>query len=305
MKSIKKVLLFTHEKYHKNEDISKLTRFLKSKKIGTELLIQTSKNIEIQSSSEIIDIRKIKKQTSLSGFGMVIVFGGDGLFLSASKIAYLLNIPILGINFGKIGFLVDLDKKDIIKKVYEILKGSYITDKRIMIDGKVTDDNQKVISSTSLNDIVIYNHGLLKMIQAKIFINDFLINIQRSDGVIVSTPTGSTAYSMSNGCPIVSPTADVINITPISPHTYSDRPIIIDSSDIIKSYDGINGNNQVFLTKFQPTILPSVASATKLNLLSQPPESHSLEISTVVAPSVASPILVRIELIPLPGTTTR
>ena len=234
MKSIKKVLLFTHEKYHKNEDISKLTRFLKSKKIGTELLIQTSKNIEIQSSSEIIDIGKIKKQTSLSGFGMVIVFGGDGLFLSASKIAYLLNIPILGINFGKIGFLVDLDKKDIIKKVYEILKGSYITDKRIMIDGKVTDDNQKVISSTSLNDIVIYNHGLLKMIQAKIFINDFLINIQRSDGVIVSTPTGSTAYSMSNGCPIVSPTADVINITPISPHTYSDRPIIIDSSDIIR-----------------------------------------------------------------------
>ena len=234
MKSIKKVLLFTHEKYHKNKDINKLLRFLKSKRIATELLIQTSKNIQIQSTAENIDIGKIKKQSSLSNYGMIIVFGGDGLFLSASKIAYLLNIPILGINFGKIGFLVDVDKKDIIKKVYEILKGSYITDKRIMIDGKVTDNDQKIISSTSLNDIVVYNHGLLKMIQTKIFVNDFLINIQRSDGVIVSTPTGSTAYSMSNGCPIVSPAADVINITPISPHTYSDRPIIINSSDVIR-----------------------------------------------------------------------
>ena len=234
MKSIKKVLLFTHEKYQKNKDINKLTRSLKSKKIHIELLIQTSKNIQIQSSAEKLDIKEIKKHLSLSNYGMIIVFGGDGLFLSASKIAYLLDIPILGINFGKIGFLVDVDKKDIIKKVHEILKGSYITDKRIMIDGKVTDSNLKTISSTSLNDIVIYNHGLLKMIKSKIFINDFLINIQRSDGVIVSTPTGSTAYSMSNGCPIVSPAADVISITPISPHTYSDRPIIINSSDNIR-----------------------------------------------------------------------
>ena len=99
---------------------------------------------------------------------------------------------------------------------------------------KISNINDKIIKSTSLNDIVIYNYGLLKMIQAKIFINDFLINIQRSDGVIVSTPTGSTAYSMSNGCPIVSPSANVISITPISPHTYSHRPIIINSSDVIR-----------------------------------------------------------------------
>ena len=234
MKSIKKVLLFTHEKYQKNKDILRLNKFLKSKRIESELLIQTSKNIQVQSSGEIINNGKMSKKSSIQKHGMIIVFGGDGLFLSASKIAYHLDIPILGINFGKIGFLVDVDKKDIIKKVFEIVKGSYVIDKRIMINGKIIDVNEKVIQSTSLNDIVIYNYGLLKMIQAKIFINDFLINIQRSDGVIVSTPTGSTAYSMSNGCPIVSPSANVISITPISHHTYSHRPIIINSSDVIR-----------------------------------------------------------------------
>ena len=234
MKSIKKVLLFTHEKYQKNKDILRLNKFLKSKRIESELLIQTSKNIQVQSSGEIINNGKMSKKSSIQKNGIIIVFGGDGLFLSASKIAYHLDIPILGINFGKIGFLVDVDKKDIIKKVFEIVKGGYVIDKRIMIDGKIIDINDKIIKSTSLNDIVIYNYGLLKMIQAKIFINDFLINIQRSDGVIVSTPTGSTAYSMSNGCPIVSPSANVISITPISPHTYSHRPIIINSSDVIR-----------------------------------------------------------------------
>jgi len=234
MKKIKKVLLFTHDKYQKNVDIQKLIRFLKRKKISHELLLQTLNEIKLHSTGENIKLSSIKKKVSLSSYGLIIVFGGDGLFLSASKVANVLNLPILGINFGKIGFLVDVDKKDILKKVYEIINGDYIIDKRMQIDAKVTDLNDEKILSTSLNDVVIYNYGLLKMIQASIFINDVLINLQRSDGVIISTPTGSTAYSMSNGCPIVSPGANVISITPISPHTYSHRPIIINSSEKIR-----------------------------------------------------------------------
>ncbi len=234
MKKIKKVLLFTHDKYQNNTDIQKLIKFLKRKKIGHELLLQTHTEIKLHSTGEDIKLSIIKKKTTLNTYGLIIVFGGDGLFLSASKVANILDLPILGINFGKIGFLVDVDKKDILKKVYEIINGDYITDKRMQIDAKVTDMNDKKVFSTSLNDVVIYNYGLLKMIQASIFINDVLVNLQRSDGVIVSTPTGSTAYSMSNGCPIVSPDANVICITPISPHTYSHRPIIINSSDKIR-----------------------------------------------------------------------
>ena len=234
MKKIKKVLLFTHEKYQNNADIQKLLQFLKKKKIGYELLLQTVSEIKLNSTGEDLKLSSMRKKISPSSYGLIIVFGGDGLFLSASKVANILHLPILGINFGKIGFLVDVDKKDILKKVYEIINGDYITDKRMQIDSKVIDVNDNKTSSISLNDIVIYNYGLLKMIEASIFINDVLVNVQRSDGVIVSTPTGSTAYSMSNGCPIVSPDSNVICITPISPHTYSHRPIIINSSDKIR-----------------------------------------------------------------------
>ena len=234
MKKIKKILLFTHEKYQNNADIQKLIQFLKRKKIGYELLLQTPSEIKLNSTGEDIKLSSIRKRISSSSYGLIIVFGGDGLFLSASKVANILNLPILGINFGTIGFLVDVDKKDILKKVHEIINGDYITDKRMQIDSKVIDVNDNKTLSISLNDTVIYNYGLLKMIQASIFINGVLVNVQRSDGVIVSTPTGSTAYSMSNGCPVVSPDANVICITPISPHTYSHRPIIINSSDKIR-----------------------------------------------------------------------
>ena len=234
MKKIKKILLFTHEKYQNNADIQKLIQFLKRKKIGYELLLQTPSEIKLNSTGEDIKLSSIRKKISSDLYGLIIVFGGDGLFLSASKVANILNLPILGINFGTIGFLVDVDKKDILKKVHEIINGDYITDKRMQIDSKVIDVNDNKTLSISLNDTVIYNYGLLKMIQASIFINDVLVNVQRSDGVIVSTPTGSTAYSMSNGCPVVSPDANIICITPISPHTYSHRPIIINSSDKIR-----------------------------------------------------------------------
>jgi NAD+ kinase len=234
MKKIKKILLFTHEKYQNNADIQKLIQFLKRKKIGYELLLQTPGEIKLNSTGEDIKLSSIRKRISSNSYGLIIVFGGDGLFLSASKVANILNLPILGINFGTIGFLVDVDKKDILKKVHEIINGDYITDKRMQIDSKVIDVNDNKTLSISLNDTVIYNYGLLKMIQASIFINGVLVNVQRSDGVIVSTPTGSTAYSMSNGCPVVSPDANVICITPISPHTYSHRPIIINSSDKIR-----------------------------------------------------------------------
>ena len=96
------------------------------------------------------------------------------------------------------------------------------------------DNMNKKTQLVSLNDVVIHNYGLLKMIKMKIFVNNFLINVQRSDGVIIATPTGSTAYSMSNGCPIVSPDSNVICVTPVSPHTYSHRPLIVNDKDKIE-----------------------------------------------------------------------
>ena len=103
----------------------------------------------------------------------------------------------------------------------------------MLLNTEVKDHSKQIYKNVCLNDIVVHNYGLIKMIKAKIYINDFLVNIQRSDGIIISSPTGSTAYSMSNGCPIVSPDSKVMCITPVSPHTYSNRPLIVDSNDMI------------------------------------------------------------------------
>ena len=233
MKQFKNIIIFTHEKYLKNKDVKTLVSFFKKKKISCEFLIQSSNEVKTLSNNKVVKPNASLKKTVLGNQGLVIVFGGDGLFLSASKFAFTLDIPILGINFGKIGFLVDVDKKNALKEITQIISGKYILDNRILIDAKVTDGKNNQIVSTSLNDIVVHNYGLLKMIQVKIHVNNYLINVQRSDGIIIATPTGSTAYSMSNGCPIVSPDANVISITPISPHTYSHRPLIINSKDKI------------------------------------------------------------------------
>ena len=220
MKKIKNVTLVTHKNYLKNKEIKKLCSFLSRESISLTTIA--------------IDKNYDHMNTMIKKSDLLIVFGGDGLFLTASKIAYKFSIPILGVNYGKIGFLVDVDKKDVLKKIKDILMGNFLLDKRLLIDGIVTTNNSKKIRSSALNDIVIHNFGLLKMIEVKVYVNDYLINTERSDGIIIATPTGSTAYSMSNGCPIVIPDSNIISIVPVAPHTYSHRPIIINSNDKIK-----------------------------------------------------------------------
>ena len=165
-------------------------------------------------------------------YDLILSIGGDGVFISASKFAYKKAVPVLGLNFGRIGFLADLDKKHFQSKILEVLDGNYMIDKRTMLSGTVVSKNTSH-KSISLNDIVINNCGKLKMIEMDVYVNQNLINQQRSDGIIISTPTGSTAYAMSNGCPIVSPESNVICIVPIAPHSYGQRSVIVNNTDKI------------------------------------------------------------------------
>ena len=233
MKKFKDIILFTHQRYLKNKDAASIINFLKKRDKKLTIITHTSSDVINMNTGDSINLKNIKSGVQHNKQSIIIVFGGDGLFLSASKIAVQLNIPILGINFGKIGFLVDIDKRDAKNKIKEILDGNYSNDERILLNTEVKDSSKQIYKNVCLNDIVVHNYGLIKMIKAKIYINDFLVNIQRSDGIIISSPTGSTAYSMSNGCPIVSPDSKVMCITPVSPHTYSNRPLIVDSNDMI------------------------------------------------------------------------
>ena len=255
MKKIKKVIIYSHQKYFANANIRKIINHLKRNGIKLILISQHAGYAKVESTSEIIN-NDFKFTKSKINSDLIIVFGGDGLFLTASRFAIDLDVPILGINYGKIGFLVDIDKKQAHKQITAIISGDYIVDNRMMLEAKIQDQENIVKKCISLNDVVVHNYGQLKMIKMKIFVNNFLINVQRSDGIIIATPTGSTAYSMSNGCPIVSPDSNVICCTPVSPHTYSHRPIIVNERDKIKvevdklsvnhtmtTVDGSNNNN--------------------------------------------------------------
>ena len=234
MKKFKNVIIFTHHRYLSNVNIKKITSSLKRSKVNVNLIAQYNGYVKAESSDTILEEDNYSKNKIIRNSDLVLVFGGDGLFLSASKMSVDLGIPILGINHGKIGFLVDIDKKNALKQVKDIINGNYLVDSRMLLDVELGGNGTKKNKFVCLNDVVIHNYGLLKMIQVKIFVNNYLINIQRSDGLIIATPTGSTAYSMSNGCPIVSPDSKVISLTPVSPHTYSHRPLIINDTDKIK-----------------------------------------------------------------------
>ena len=216
MKKFKKILIYTSSSFLGKKETKDVIKYL-SKKC---------------SCVDVHTLELKKNNLNTIKYDLVLSIGGDGVFIAASKYAYKKSIPVLGLNFGRLGFLADLDKKHFQSKILEVLDGNYTIDKRAMLMGTVSSENT-VHKSIALNDIVVNNFGKLKMIEMDIYVNQNLINKQRSDGVIVASPTGSTAYAMSNGCPIVSPQSNVICIVPIAPHSYGQRSVIINNTDTI------------------------------------------------------------------------
>ena len=230
MKKFKKILIYTSSSFLGKKETKDVIKYLSKKCSCVDVHTLELKNNNLNT---------IK-------YDLVLSIGGDGVFIAASKYAYKKSIPVLGLNFGRLGFLADLDKKHFQSKILEVLDGNYTIDKRTMLMGTVSSENA-VHKSIALNDIVVNNFGKLKMIEMDIYVNQNLINKQRSDGVIVASPTGSTAYAMSNGCPIVSPQSNVTCIVPIAPHSYGQRSVIINNTDTItiKVNKKSIGNSQV------------------------------------------------------------
>ncbi len=157
---------------------------------------------------------------------ILVSLGGDGTILQYAKKTSEKNIPIFGINFGRVGFLTDVEKSE--ADVFEeVLKNNYIIEERIMIDAEFICDGKIVKKSTALNDIVISRGISPKMLEMEIYVDDELTDTLRADGVIFSTPTGSTAYSLSAGGSVIDPKSRLIEITPVCSHTLKSRPLII------------------------------------------------------------------------------
>jgi len=187
---------------------------------------------------------------------LAIVIGGDGTMLHVARRMAELNVPVAGINLGHLGFLTDIPQAEMLSEVDEILAGNYEIERRMMLEVRVLDGDEVLYQQTALNDVVIGRHALEKLISWQVHVNDVFVTSARSDGVILSTPTGSTAYALSAGGAIIHPGTDVISMVPVSPHTLSNRPITLPAASKVDfrisnhtekcahvSSDGLIGHN--------------------------------------------------------------
>jgi len=165
---------------------------------------------------------------------IIILFGGDGTFLHTAHHFIGTDIPLLGVNLGGLGFMTEIEVKQFESALERIVTHDYYIEKRMMLESKVYRDNNEVFHSHSLNDIVINRAANARLIDIDLYINNELVNSYNGDGLIISTPTGSTAYSLSAGGPIINPKTEAILITPICPHSLHVRPMVIGSWEKIK-----------------------------------------------------------------------
>lgn len=161
---------------------------------------------------------------------LVIVVGGDGTLLSSARTLVDYDIPMVGINLGRLGFLVDISPDSIPQSLGAILDGNYLRDSRFLLEARI-DDLPPVLA---FNDVVLHKWNVARMIEFETWINGHFVEAQRSDGIIVSTPTGSTAYSLSGGGPLLEPSLDAIALVPICPHTLSNRPVVVHGDSEIR-----------------------------------------------------------------------
>lgn len=165
---------------------------------------------------------------------LVMVVGGDGSMLSAAAQLAQYNVPLLGVNQGRLGFLTDITPDNIEVMVGEALSGKFLMETRFMLGMSAFRGSEKLGSGEALNDVVVHPGKFIRMIEFELYIDNQFVYSQRSDGIIVSTPTGSTAYALSAGGPLVHPKLDAIVLVPMNPHTLSSRSIVVDGSSEIK-----------------------------------------------------------------------
>ena len=176
----------------------------------------------------------VDRQTLGKRADLVIVVAGDGTFLNAARSLVDLDVPLLGVNLGRLGFLADVMPGEMTDRLQELFAGDYEEESRFLLNARVVRDGKEVFHGSALNEVVAHKWHIARLIQFETYINDRLVNTQRSDGLIVATPTGSTAYALSGGGPILHPGLDAVVLVPICPHTLSSRPLVVSADSEIE-----------------------------------------------------------------------
>lgn len=214
-------------------------------------------------------------------FDCAIVLGGDGTIIQTAYDLMTHDIPMLGVNLGTLGFLAEIEKHNVFEALDRLFNDDYQIEKRIMLEGEIARNQNKQTDNievfTALNDAVITRKGFSRIISLHIYVNDTLVDMFKGDGVIISTPTGSTAYNLSAGGPIVTQGAAVMVITPICPHSLSPRSVVVSADDTIRIVIGrskktqeaeasisFDGKNEIDLGTDDAVIIKRSRHSTKL-----------------------------------------
>ncbi|RLA06312.1 MAG: NAD(+) kinase [Gammaproteobacteria bacterium] len=177
---------------------------------------------------------RVEDTSAMGGADLIIVLGGDGSMLAAARAFAAQEIPLLGINLGRLGFLTDIPLNEMEPVLDEIFAGNLREERRLLLQMDILRNGDLIAKEVAFNDVVLHKWESLRMVEFETFVDDHLVHRQRADGMIVSTPTGSTAYALSTGGPIADPAMEAILLVPISPHAMTGRPMVVPGSSRIE-----------------------------------------------------------------------
>lgn len=235
-------------------------------------------------TSEECDIDAVETEKFQSEADLIVVLGGDGTMLSTARLVGDREALVLGINYGSLGYLTEFRIEEMFAALEEILAGRYETDRRVMLEAEHWRGEELIEKGRVLNDVVINKSALARIIAIEVSLNGLFVNSFRADGLIVATPTGSTAYNLSAGGPIVYPSMNAVVLTPICPFTLTNRPIVIpdtaeinlrlknESDGVVLTLDGQTG-----YTMKAGDSISIRKSATTFNLV-QPPNRNYFDV---------------------------
>jgi len=244
-----------------SKTIKRLSDFFTEKK---RTLVYDKSVEDLVDNANYVDRDTLAQQSDLA-----IVVGGDGTFLSAVRSLAEHKIPVLGINLGRLGFLVDISPDDMLQHLDQILQGKYVDESRFLLHAQV-ERNGKIIScADAFNDVVVHIRDVARMIEFETYINGQFVNYQRADGLVISTPTGSTAYALSSGGPLLHATLDAMVVVPICPHTLTNRPLVINADSKVEVVIGESKQSTSQVT-FDGQVAFDVKPADKIIIQKKP-----------------------------------
>lgn len=193
-------------------------------------LIFDQDTIGTQPFSQDKSFHLVPRKTLAEQSDLLITIGGDGTFLDSGRSVVTADKPIVGVNVGRLGFLTDISPNEVDSKLISVLTGQYLFEARAVLHTSVIRQQKIIAEGIAINDVVIHKSHVSRMIELDVYVDNQFLSSYRADGLIVSTPTGSTAYALSSGGPIMQSSLEAVVIVPVSPHTLTQRPIVIDSN---------------------------------------------------------------------------